>query len=107
MDDIVKHFLIESGENLDRMQQELLKLETDRTSMELLKSTFRAVHSIKGSCGFLGFAHLQKLTHEGESLLSRVSDGEVALTAEVTGALLTMVHAARQMLAEIQRSGND
>jgi two-component system, chemotaxis family, sensor kinase CheA len=53
MDEIVKDFLIESNENLDRLDQELVKLESDPSSKELLASVFRTIHTIKGSCGFL------------------------------------------------------
>lgn len=56
MDDIVKDFLIESNENLDRLDQELVKLESDPTSRPLLDNIFRTIHTIKGSCGFLGFS---------------------------------------------------
>jgi len=107
MDDIVKEFLIESGENLDRLDQELVKLESEPSSKELLASIFRTIHTIKGSCGFLGFARLEKLTHAGENLLSRLRDGELALNAEITSGLLAMVDAVRTILAVIQASGED
>ena len=77
MDEIVKDFLIESNENLDRLDQELVKLESDPSSKELLASVFRTIHTIKGSCGFLGFSRLEKLAHAGESLLSRLRDGQL------------------------------
>src|SRR5271169_1091825 len=107
MDEIVKDFLIESIENLDRLDQELVKLESDPSSKELLASVFRTIHTIKGSCGFLGFARLEKLTHAGENLLSRLREGELGLNEKITSALLTMVDAVRCMLAAIQASGND
>lgn len=107
MDEIVKDFLIESNENLDRLDQELVKLESCPSSKELLASVFRTIHTIKGSCGFLGFARLEKLAHAGESLLSRLRDGQLTLTAEVTSGLLSMVDAVRQMLAAIKASGQD
>lgn len=107
MDDIVKDFLIESNENLDRLDRELVKLESDPSSKELLASIFRTIHSIKGSCGFLGFARLEKLAHAGESLLSRLRDGKLALSEELTSALLATVDAIRQMLAAIEASGQD
>ncbi len=84
MDEIVKDFLIESNENLDRLDQELVKLESEPSSKELLASVFRTIHTIKGSCGFLGFARLEKLAHAGESLLSRLRDGKLNLSAEIT-----------------------
>ena len=107
MDEIVKDFLIESNENLDRLDQELVKLESEPSSTELLASVFRTIHTIKGSCGFLGFTRLEKLTHAGESLLSRLRDGMLSLNAEITTGLLAMVDAVRHMLAAIQASGQD
>src|SRR5579863_8121175 len=107
MDEIVKDFLIESNENLDRLDQELVKLESEPSSKELLASVFRTIHTIKGSCGFLGFARLEKLAHAGESLLSRLRDGKLSLSAEITSGLLAMVDAVRRMLAAIQASGQD
>jgi two-component system, chemotaxis family, sensor kinase CheA len=107
MDDIVKDFLIESGENLDRLDQELVKLESDPSSKELLDSIFRTIHTIKGTCGFLGFGRLEKVAHVGENLLSRLRDGKLSLTSQITSALLGMVDAVRQMLSEIQATGQD
>jgi two-component system chemotaxis sensor kinase CheA len=107
MDEIVQEFLIESNENLDQLDQELVKLESDPSSKELLASIFRTIHTIKGSCGFLGFARLEKVAHAGESLLSLLRDGKLALTAEVTSGLLAMVDAVRHMLAQIQDAGHD
>src|ERR1700740_3185428 len=102
MDDIVKDFLIESNENLDRLDRELVKLESDPSSKELLASIFRTIHTIKGSCGFLGFARLEKLAHAGESLLSRLRDGKLTLSEDLTSALLATVDAIRQMLAALE-----
>src|SRR5579871_5692778 len=107
MDEIVKDFLIESNENLDRLDQELVKLESSPSSKELLASVFRTIHTIKGSCGFLGFARLEKLAHAGESLLSRLRDGQLTLTADITSGLLAMVDAVRQMLFAVKASGQD
>ena len=107
MDEIVKDFLIESGENLDQFDQELVKLKTEPQSKALPASIFRTIHTIKGSCGFLGFARLEKVTHAGESLLSRLREGQLSLTVEVTGGLLAMVNAVRHMLAEIQATEHD
>jgi two-component system chemotaxis sensor kinase CheA len=107
MDEIVKDFLIESNENLDRLDQELVKLESEPSSKELLASIFRTIHTIKGSCGFLGFAHLEKVAHAGESLLSLLRDGKLTLTEEVTSGLLAMVDAVRGMLGEIQATEHD
>src|SRR5882762_6890657 len=107
MDEIVKDFLIESAENLDRLDQELVKLESEPSSKQLLDSIFRTIHTIKGTCGFLGFARLEKVAHAGENLLSRLRDGKLSLTSQITSSLLGMVDAVRQMLSEIQATGHD
>ena len=107
MDDLIKEFLIESIENLDRLDSELVKLETDPSSQELLSSIFRTIHTIKGSCGFLGFSKLEKVAHVGESLLSRLREGKLSLTPEFTSGLLAMVDAIRTMLGEIQSTEQD
>ena len=107
MDDLIKDFLVESIENLDRLDSELVKLETDPSSQDLLSSIFRTIHTIKGSCGFLGFSKLEKVAHVGESLLSRLRDGKLSLSPEFTTGLLAMVDAIRTMLGEIQNTEQD
>jgi two-component system, chemotaxis family, sensor kinase CheA len=105
--EIIKEFLIESYENLDRLDQDLIALEKDPANRETLGSVFRTIHTIKGTSGFLAFNQLEALTHAGESLLSRLRDGLLRLTPEITTALLSMVDAVRQMLASIESSGNE
>lgn len=55
MDEVVSEFLVESHENLDRLDQDLIALENDPTQSALLASVFRTIHTIKGTCGFLGY----------------------------------------------------
>jgi two-component system chemotaxis sensor kinase CheA len=105
MDEIVQEFLVESHENLDQLDRDLVALERDPESRERLSSIFRTIHTIKGTSGFLAFSELEKVTHAGESLLSRLRDGKLNLTAEVTTGLLTMVDAVRRLLADIELSG--
>jgi two-component system chemotaxis sensor kinase CheA len=105
--DIVQDFLAESHENLDRLDRELVGLEKHPHDRDTLASVFRTIHTIKGTCGFLGFDKLEKVTHDGESLLARLRDGQLTLCPEHTTALLDMVDAVRQMLKEIQSTGQD
>lgn len=107
MDDIVKDFLVESHENLDQLDRDLVALEQDPTSHALLSSIFRTIHTIKGTCGFLSFSKLESVAHVGENLLSSLRDGHLILNAEITSALLAMVDAIRQMLACIEETAQD
>jgi two-component system chemotaxis sensor kinase CheA len=105
--DIVKDFLVESYENLDRLDRDLVGLEKNPKDKEALAGVFRTIHTIKGTCGFLGFNKLEKVAHVGENLLTRLRDGLLTLNPEITTALLGMVDAVRQMLKEIQSTGQD
>jgi len=105
--DIVQDFLVESYENLDRLDRDLVGLEKNPHDREALAGVFRTIHTIKGTCGFLGFNKLEKVAHVGENLLTRLRDGQLTLNPERTTALLGMVDAVRQMLKEIQSSGKD
>lgn len=107
MDELLGEFLVESTENLDRLDREFVELESDPASREILASIFRTVHTIKGTAGFLGFDRLGEVSHAGESLLSRLRDGEMALDAEMTSALLAMVDAIRGMLSQVEATGSD
>jgi len=105
--EIVSEFLVESHENLDQLDRDLVDLEQHPDSRELLSSIFRTIHTIKGTSGFLAFNRLEALTHVGENLLSRLRDGELALTPALTGVLLEMVDTVRALLDVIEQSGSD
>ncbi|MGA2985294.1 MAG: chemotaxis protein CheW [Terriglobia bacterium] len=107
MDDIVREFLVESNENLDQLDRDLVTLEKDPTARDILASIFRTIHTIKGTTGFLGFSRLESVAHVGENLLSNLRDGRLLLDAEITSALLAMVDAVRQMLVNIENTGQD
>src|SRR5262245_51659360 len=102
LDDLVKEFLVESNENLDRLDQDFVALEKDPGERERISSIFRTIHTIKGTCGFLGFGKLESVTHIGESLLSRLRDGELVVTSEIVTALLAMVDSVREILRNIE-----
>lgn len=107
MDEVVKEFLVESHENLDRLDRELVDLEKVPEDREILASIFRTIHTIKGTCGFLGFSKLESVAHVGENLLGKLRDGELTLNPEITSALLATVDAVRQMLASIEETNKE
>ena len=107
VDEIVAEFLVESYENLEQLAQELVELEHNPTGHELLASVFRSIHTIKGTSGFLGFSHLEKVTHVGESLLSRLRDGLQQMSPEIADALLAMSDAVNAILQTIERTGEE
>jgi two-component system, chemotaxis family, sensor kinase CheA len=106
LDEVVAEFLIESYERLDQLDQDLVALE-ERPSKEVIGSVFRALHSVKGMCGFLEFGHLETVAHAAETLLVALRGDRVEATEEVITALLHAVDAIRQMLLLVDSTGSD
>ena len=107
MEEIIGEFLVEANEELEQFDRDLVELEKDPTSSTLLARIFRAIHTIKGSGGTLGFQKLAALSHIGENILSRMRDLALVLNPEITTALLAMTDALRQILANISESGEE
>src|SRR3954467_5933818 len=105
--EIVGEFLMESHENLDQIDRDLVDLEQEPNSRDLISRIFRAIHTIKGTSGFLAFGRLETLAHAGESLLSRLRDGVQPVTPETITTLLATIDGGRTLLAEIGASGTE
>jgi len=104
MDEIIGEFLVESYEGLDQMDESLVRLEETPDDIDILKEVFRTLHTIKGTCGFLGFGHLEKVAHAGENLLSLLRDGKRSMSPEITDALLATVDKLREILASVDET---
>lgn len=107
LDDIVKEFLVESYENLDQLDKDLMTLESAPDDRSRLSSIFRTIHTIKGTSGFLAYPKLEHLTHVGENLLVLLRDGALRLNADITSGLLAMVDAVRAILGRIESTGSE
>lgn len=107
MDEIVREFLVESYENLDQLEQDMVSLESEPGSKELLSSIFRTIHTIKGTSGFLAFNKLEKLAHRGENLLSELRDGVREMDQETADVLLAMVDRIRAIMASVEETGQE
>ncbi len=105
--DVIREFLVESHENLSRLDQELVELEKHPKDAELLASIFRTIHTIKGTCGFLAFSTLERITHQAESLLSQLRDGRRELSPSLVSLILDTVDATRKVLTSIEASGEE
>ncbi|GAA2647742.1 chemotaxis protein CheA [Paractinoplanes durhamensis] len=105
--EIVGEFLLESHENLDQIDRDLVSLEQEPDSRDLISRIFRAIHTIKGTSGFLAFSRLEKLAHGGESLLSRLRDGVQPVTPATITVLLAMIDGVRSILSSIEENGSE
>lgn len=109
-DELLEAFLEESTENLDQFDLDLVELEAHPDDPEPLTRVFRTLHTLKGTCGFLGLPHLEGLAHAGEDLLAAIRAGDLALSADIITTLLALGDRVRSVLdrvAEHHDEGGD
>jgi two-component system chemotaxis sensor kinase CheA len=107
MDDVVREFLGESRENCDQIDLDLVALEKNPDDSGVVARIFRAIHTIKGTCGFLGFGRLEAVSHAAENVLSALRDEEIAPTPAMTTVLLATVDLTRGILDAIESTGEE
>ena len=99
MDDLLKDFLAESAENLAQLDLDVVKLELDPSNTALLNSIFRSIHTIKGTCGFLGLTRLETVSHTAESVLDSLRNGKLNADPDVVSDILRAVDVIKLILA--------
>jgi two-component system chemotaxis sensor kinase CheA len=102
---LVQEFLVESEEMLQRMDQDMVALESAPEDPELLNRIFRALHTIKGTSGFLGFEAVVRLSHRAEDVLNALRKGEAQLMRPTIDALLATRDVLGKMLSDIREGG--
>ena len=103
--EIVREFLLESNENLGRLDQEIVELERHPKNSDLLASIFRTIHTIKGTCGFLGFTLLEGIAHEAENILSQMRSGQREVNEQLISIILESIDAIKSILRQIEATG--
>ncbi len=103
MDDLLREFLTETNESLDVVDTELVKFEQDPNNAKILDNVFRLVHTIKGTCGFLGLPRLEAIAHASETLMGKFRDGARVNTEAVTLVLLS-IDRIKSILGELERT---
>src|ERR687897_2430312 len=99
MDDLLREFLTETSEHLDTVDVELVRFEQDPNDATILRNIFRLVHTIKGTCGFLGLPRLEALAHAAETLIGHLQDG-MPVTREAVTLILATLDRIKAILAE-------
>src|SRR5689334_6504138 len=107
MREVIEIFLVESQENLDRLDRDFVEWEKHPEERERLDHTFRTMHTMKGMSGCLGFGKLERIAHSGENVLEKLREGTLEISPEVTGALMRMVDAVREMLASLEKNESE
>jgi len=101
MDDLLREFLTETGESLDTVDNQLVRFEQEPNNAKILDNIFRLVHTIKGTCGFLGLPRLEALAHAGETLMGKFRDG-MPVTAEAVTLILGSIDRIKEILSGLE-----
>ena len=106
MDDLLSEFLTETHESLDVIDVELVKFEQDPNNAKILDNVFRLVHTIKGTCGFLGLPRLESLAHAAENLMGKYRDG-APVTQDGVTVILQSIDRIKELLDVLGENGTE
>ncbi|HHO69527.1 MAG TPA: chemotaxis protein CheA, partial [Gammaproteobacteria bacterium] len=101
-DEILQDFLVEAGEILETLNEELVELEQHPDDLDMLNGVFRSFHTIKGGAGFLGLEGLVDVCHRAEDVFNALRNGERRLDSELMDAVLQVLDVVNAMFAEVQ-----
>jgi two-component system chemotaxis sensor kinase CheA len=104
MDDLLLEFLTETNEHLETVDVEMVRFEQDPNNEAILSNIFRLVHTIKGTCGFLGLPRLEALAHAAETLMGKFRDG-MPVTTPAVSLILSTLDRIKEILGELERQG--
>lgn len=107
MDDLIGEFLTETNESLDELDLDLVNLEQNPNDQDLLGKIFRLMHTIKGTCGFLGLPRLEKVAHHAENVLGRFRDGDLDVTPEYVTLIFDSIDAIKFIVGNIAETGSE
>src|SRR5690606_8895485 len=105
MDDLLTEFLTETNESLDTVDNELVRLEQNPNDKAVLDNIFRLVHTIKGTCGFLGLPRLESVAHAAENVLGNFRDGKLTVNSELVSLILQALDTIKMILRGLEVTG--
>ena len=106
-DEILQDFLVESFELVEKLDEDLVELESRPDDLDLLNGIFRVAHTIKGASSFLNFDVLTHLTHHMEDVLNKARHGELSITPDVMDVILESIDLMKALLDKIRDTGKD
>jgi two-component system chemotaxis sensor kinase CheA len=107
MAEIFESFLVETKEILEKLDIDLVQLESTPDDADLLNEIFRSFHTIKGTSGFLGLEKLQKLTHHLEDILNKLRKGEAKVNEQIMDGILESFDALNELLNVVENEKNE
>ncbi len=107
MDDIIAEFLTETSESMTALDNLLLMLEQTPHDKELITKIFRIIHTIKGTCGFLGLPRLEGIAHKSEDVLGLFRDGKLQADAASISLILEALDRIKEIIPGIEATGQE
>lgn len=107
MDDLIVEFITETNESLDELDVDLVNLEQNPNDKDLLGKIFRLMHTVKGTCGFLGLPRLEKCAHHAENVLGRFRDGDLEVTPDYVTLIFESIDRIKYIMGELEGSGSE
>ncbi|MBN8520990.1 MAG: hybrid sensor histidine kinase/response regulator [Alphaproteobacteria bacterium] len=107
MDDLIAEFLTETNENMAALDLDLVKLEQTPNDKGLLSNIFRMMHTVKGTCGFLGLSRLEKVAHHAENIMGRFRDGDLQVTPDYMTLIFESIDRIKMILSGIEETGSE
>ena len=107
MDDLISEFITETGESLALLDLELVKLEQNPNDEGILGNIFRLVHTIKGTCGFLGLPRLEKVAHASENVLGKIRDKVMVVSPEAVSLILESLDCIKKLMDHLGANGTE
>ncbi len=107
MDDLIGEFITETAESLSMLDLELVKLEQNPNDRDILGNIFRLVHTIKGTCGFLGLPRLESVAHAGENVLGKIRDNEIEVSPGAISIVLSCLDRIKSIMDHLAEHGEE
>ncbi|PIR31603.1 MAG: hybrid sensor histidine kinase/response regulator [Alphaproteobacteria bacterium CG11_big_fil_rev_8_21_14_0_20_44_7] len=107
MDDLINEFITETNDSISELDTEIVQLEQNPEDYDLLNNIFRLMHTIKGTCGFLGLSRLEKVAHAGENVLDKMRNKELKVTSQAVTFILESIDKIKMILENLENTGSE
>src|SRR5687767_2113039 len=105
MDDLISEFITETTESIATLDLELVKLEQNPEDAAILGNIFRIMHTIKGTCGFLGLPRLESVAHASENVLGKIRDKKLNASPQAVTLILESLDSIKGLIEHLSQNG--
>ena len=107
MDELIEDFLVETQEGLEELDNDLVTLEKNPEDKDIIAKIFRVMHTIKGTCGFLGLSRLEKIAHAGEDIFDQIRSGDFNVTPDIISLVFESLDTIKDIMSYIEENESE